>query len=105
MAGIDEKDFTILLAHRPERITEYLDLKVDLVVSGHAHGGQWRLPGLLPNGLFAPDQGFFPQYGSGKFKVDNTLMIVSRGLARESIWIPRIFNRPELLLIDIVTDH
>ena len=92
--------YTILLAHRPEKIETYLSYGFDLVLSGHAHGGQWRLPGLI-NGLYAPHQGFFPKYAGGEYRFDNTIMIVSRGLARESTRVPRIFNRPELVIIDL----
>ena len=93
--------FTILLAHRPERIGEYLRYPFDLVVSGHAHGGLWRLPGLV-NGLYAPHQGLLPQYAGGRYDFDDCVFLVSRGLARESTRIPRLFNRPELVAAEIV---
>ena len=54
----------------------------ELVLAGHAHGGQWRLPGLL-NGLFAPDQGLFPTYAGGRYALGDTTLLVSRGLAEE----------------------
>jgi len=93
--------YTILLAHRPEAIEAYAATgNFDLVVSGHAHGGQVRIP-FLVNGLFSPDQGFFPKYAGGLYEVDGTTLIVSRGLARESTRVPRIFNRPELVLVTI----
>lgn len=95
-----ESDYpAILLAHRPELIGSYLPYGYDLVLSGHAHGGQWRIPKLL-NGLIAPDQGLFPPYAGGRYEFGNTTMIVSRGLARESTWVPRVFNRPELVIVD-----
>ena len=98
---IEPDSLTVLLAHRPELIDQYVDVGVfDLVVSGHAHGGQMRIPGLI-NGLFAPNQGFFPKYAGGLYEVDGTTLIVSRGLARESTRVPRIFNRPELVLVEI----
>ena len=91
----------MLLSHRPERVEDYLAYDFDLVLSGHAHGGQWRLPGLV-NGLLAPDQGFFPAYAGGLYRLDeNTDLVVSRGLARESTRVPRIFNPPELVIIDV----
>lgn len=93
--------YTLLLAHRPEKIGTYLNGSYDLILSGHVHGGQWRIPGLL-NGLFAPDQGFFPEYAGGKYDFGTAYMIVSRGLARESTPIPRIFNRPELVIVDLL---
>ncbi len=91
---------TVLLAHRPERIESYRQAPFDLIVSGHAHGGQWRLPGLV-NGLFAPHQGFFPRYAGGRYDWDGTTFLVSRGLSRENSRVPRIFNRPELLVIQL----
>lgn len=93
--------FTVLLAHRPEEIAVYLKYPFDLVLSGHAHGGQWRIPGIL-NGLFSPGEGWFPRYAGGQYFFENASMIVSRGLARESTKVPRIFNRPELVIIDII---
>lgn len=92
--------YTILLAHRPEWIDTYAEYDFDLVLSGHAHGGQWRLPGII-NGVFAPDQGMFPKYAGGRYISGDMTMIVSRGLARESTPIPRIFNRPELVVVDL----
>lgn len=94
----------VLLSHRPERIEDYRAYPFDLVMSGHAHGGQWRLPFLL-NGVFAPNQGLFPKYAGGWYQFfdrgQTTHLIVSRGLARESTRLPRFFNRPELVFVDI----
>lgn len=96
-----QEGYTILLAHRPEVIEQYAAKgSFDLVVSGHAHGGQFRIP-LLVNGLYAPNQGWFPKYAGGMYEVEGTTLIVSRGLARESTSIPRIFNRPELVMIEL----
>lgn len=94
------ENYAILLSHRPELFEHYVSRGFDLVLCGHAHGGQWRIPGIL-NGLYAPDQGVFPQYAGGQYDSDATTMIVSRGLARESTRLPRIFNRPELVLVEI----
>lgn len=96
----DQSLFTLLLAHRPEEIDRYLKYDYDLILSGHAHGGQWRIPFLL-NGLIAPNQGLFPKYAGGDFYFDNTAFIISRGLAKETTIVPRIFNPPELVIIDI----
>lgn len=96
----EEADYAILLTHRPELFDLYVREGFDLVLAGHAHGGQWRIPGLL-NGLYAPNQGFFPPLAGGKFEKDGTVMIVSRGLARESTRIPRFYNPPELVIIDL----
>lgn len=100
-ADVQQEGFTILLAHRPELIEKYASNgSFDLVVSGHAHGGQVRIP-FLVNGLYAPNQGWFPQYAGGLYEVDGTTLIVSRGLARESTRLPRVFNRPEIVVIDL----
>lgn len=94
-------EFNILLAHRPSFVNIYLDYGFDLILTGHAHGGQWRIPGIL-NGTFAPDEGFFPKYAGGLYHFDGgSDMIVSRGLARESTRVPRIFNRPELIIVEL----
>jgi hypothetical protein len=90
--------FSILLSHRPERVSYYGGSRFDLVVSGHAHGGQIRIPGLV-NGLYAPNQGFLPKYAGGVYDFDSSRMIVSRGLAKS--FIPRIFNPPEIVLISL----
>ena len=97
---LDTEYFTILLSHRPELFELYASHSFDLVLSGHAHGGQWRFP-WTQNGLYAPHQGLFPKYSGGSFTKNGTTMIVSRGLARESTIIPRIYNPPELVIIDI----
>ncbi len=99
-AALDGTHFSILLTHRPERVDDYAASGFDLVLAGHAHGGQWRLPGLV-NGVLAPDQGLFPEYAGGRYVLGNTTLIVSRGLARESTRIPRLFNRPELVVVDV----
>ena len=91
---------TVLLSHRPELFETYVSEGFDLVLCGHAHGGQWRIPGVL-NGLYAPHQGLFPPYAGGMYQKDNTTMIVSRGLARETVPVPRIFNPPELVVITL----
>ncbi|WXR60860.1 metallophosphoesterase [Peptostreptococcaceae bacterium AGR-M142] len=100
--NIIDNAYNILITHRPERIDDYLKYDFDLITSGHAHGGQWRIPYIL-NGLLAPNQGFFPKYAGGLYEFENTDFIVSRGLARESTKIPRIFNRPELVVINLKT--
>lgn len=95
----DTPYYTILLSHRPEKVTEYAASPFDLVLSGHAHGGQVRIPFLM-NGLFAPNQGWFPDYAGGEYTLNaNTTMIVSRGLAKSDL--PRIFNRPEVVVVNI----
>lgn len=97
----DDILFTLLLAHRPEFIDDYKDYDFDLILSGHAHGGQWRFPPFI-NGLYAPGQGLFPKYAGGKYKFDNgRYFIVCRGLSYQQPDFPRIFNNPELVVIDI----
>ena len=76
----------------------YKKHNVDLVFSGHVHGGQFRLP--FVGGVVGPDQGFFPKYDAGEFVEENTTMILSRGLGNSIIPL-RIFNRPELVLVEL----
>ena len=94
----ESEDFTVLLSHRPELFELYVDTGVDLVFSGHAHGGQFRLPFI--GGLVAPNQGFFPKYDAGLFKKENTTMIVSRGLGNSIIPF-RINNSPEIVVAEL----
>jgi predicted MPP superfamily phosphohydrolase len=89
--------YKILLAHRPERIKYYLTFSFDLILSGHTHGGQVRIPGIL-NGLYAPNQGLFPKYAGGIYRHNHSVHIISRGLSINPL-VPRIFNSPELVLI------
>lgn len=97
---LDQKKFNLLIAHRPSQAETYLSYGFDLVTSGHAHGGQWRIPYLL-NGLLAPDEGLFPKLAGGHYTFSNGELIVSRGLALESTRVPRIFNRPEVVFIHL----
>ena len=90
--------FTILLSHRPELFDTYVDQDIDLVLSGHVHGGQFRLPFI--GGLVAPNQGLFPEYDAGIYTEDNTNMLISRGVGN-SILPFRINNRPEVILIEL----
>ena len=98
-SGLEEGTFSVLLSHRPELTEHYRGSGFDLVVSGHAHGGQVRIP-LLLNGLYAPNQGFFPQYAGGLYDLDGTALAVSRGLSISRL--PRVFNPPEAVVIDLV---
>lgn len=100
LEDVDSADFTVLLAHRPELLAKYAQFPLDLVVSGHAHGGQVRIPGVL-NGLYAPNQGWFPKLAGGAYTQDGTTLIVSRGLAVRTR-LPHIFNRPEVVLVRCV---
>lgn len=94
----EENHFKLLLSHRPELFDLYVENGIDLVLSGHAHGGQFRLPFI--GGLFAPDQGFFPDYTTGLYQEKGTNMVVSRGLGNSSIPI-RFNNRAELIFIEL----
>ena len=87
-----KEGFSLLLSHRPERLAQYAKEGFSLVLSGHAHGGQVRLPGI--GGLYAPDQGIFPRYTSGLYRLGPTRMVVSRGVGN-SCGVPRLLNRPE----------
>ena len=91
-----DEGFSILLSHRPELMEVYTDYEMDLVLSGHAHGGQFRLP--LLGGIYAPGQGFFPKYDSGLIESGDTKMIVSRGIGKSVIPV-RFNNRPEVILV------
>ena len=90
--------YTILLSHRPELFDLYAENEIDLVFSGHAHGGQFRLP--FVGGLVAPNQGFFPKFDAGQFTEENTTMIVSRGVGNSIIPI-RFNNRPEIVMLTL----
>lgn len=90
--------FQVLLSHRPELFELYAENNMDLVFTGHAHGGQVRLP--LVGGLAAPDQGLFPRYTSGCYRKEGCAMFVSRGLGN-SIFPLRLFNRPEIVIVTL----
>lgn len=93
-----DADYHILLSHQPEIFDSYASAGFDLVLTGHAHGGQFRIPFL--GGLVAPGQGIFPKYDSGVYASGNTVMVVSRGIGNSIIPV-RLFNRPELVIIDL----
>ena len=122
--------FTVLMSHRPDHVDFYTGRGFDLVVCGHAHGGQAVIPGFakgerlvkdsevtllsshgrdkgtaILNGLYAPDQGFFPKYAGGEYLLadGSTEMIVSRGLCRNVL--PRVFDQPEVVVIDVIPEN
>lgn len=99
-SSIDKKNFNILLAHNNAYYREYLSFGFDLILSGHAHGGQFRLPPVI-NGFYVRGQGFFPKHCGGIYRNGNSVHIVSRGVSRNPRWCPRIFNPTELVVIDI----
>ena len=90
--------YTVLLSHRPELFDLYVETQMDLVFSGHAHGGQFRLP--FVGGIVAPNQGFFPKYDDGRYDEENTTMIVSRGVGNSIVPL-RINNRPEIVVAQL----
>lgn len=99
--GIDRSLFSILLAHRPELHGMYLAEGFDLAISGHAHGGQWRIGAI--NGVWAPGQGLLPKYAGGLYSFEGGgKLLVSRGLALGNTWVPRFGNPPELCILDIL---
>lgn len=98
----NQNSFTILLSHRPELFNIYVESDVDLALSGHAHGGQFRLPFI--GGLVAPNQGLFPKYDAGLFTKENTNMIVSRGVGNGTV-VPRINNRPEVITVELISSE
>lgn len=96
--GEKENKLNMLLNHRPEIFKIYVDMEVDVVFTGHAHGGQIRIPFL--GGILAPSEGFWPKYSEGIHKKNKTTMIVSRGIGR-SVFPFRIFNRPEIVILKL----
>lgn len=95
---LEEEPYKILLSHRPELFPIYCKYGLDLTLSGHAHGGQIRLP--LVGGIFAPGQGIFPKYTTGEYVKKNTHMVVSRGLG-PTIFPTRLFNHPEIVVVTL----
>lgn len=94
-------DYCILLSHRPETFEAYVNKNIDLVLSGHAHGGQFRLP--FVGGIIAPNQGLFPKYDGGAYSENNTTMIVSRGIGNSIIPV-RFNNQPEIVSVELICD-
>ena len=101
-AGAQRTDavYSILAIHVPNGVESYLHYGFDLMLSGHTHGGQIIIPGVL-NGLYAPGQGFFPKYGGGRYDFGAQTMIISRGLSQKPYWLPRIGNPPELTFVTL----
>lgn len=95
---VTEDAFSILLSHRPEYFTLYKHSRANLVFSGHAHGGQFRLPFI--GGLFAPHQGFFPTYDAGVFQADEFALVVSRGIGNSVLQL-RLNNQPEIVIVEL----
>lgn len=110
---LNEKDFTaeevnalfhtdhyrILLSHKPNWVNLYRKIHCDLIVCGHAHGGQWHIP-FWDIPLAAPSQGLFPKYVRGVHETGEARMVVSRGMVRHYHGIPRLFNNPEIVILN-----
>ena len=96
MADRPAEELNVLLAHKPNYAKEYEKSGVDLVLTGHAHGGQWRFPGV--GALYAPGQGLFPKYTAGMYRLGKTVLCVSRGLGNSSFPL-RIENKPEIVTV------
>ena len=94
----DEEMYSVLLSHRPELMEVYAEGGCDLVFSGHSHGGQFRLPVI--GGLYAPGQGFLPEYDGGVYTSGFTSMVVSRGVGN-SLMPVRFNNRPEVVVVEL----
>lgn len=94
----DSNCLSVVLAHEPQYIEDYSNAGADLVLSGHAHGGQFILPFI--GAVVAPDQGLLPEYTEGRYDMNHTTMYVSRGLGNSVIPV-RLFNRPEIVCIDL----
>lgn len=97
----DENKFAILLIHRPEYLEVYSNNNLDLVFTGHAHGGQIRIPFI--GGIVAPGQGFFPKYTKGIHQVNETKTVISRGIGNSRFPF-RVNNRPEIIFVDLKKD-
>ncbi len=95
--------YRILLSHRPHWVRLYSQCNCDMVVTGHAHGGQWRIP-FTKQGLIAPGQGIFPKYTDGIHVINGRKLIISRGLVRHYHGIPRLFNNPEIVIIHLIPE-
>lgn len=98
LSTVPKDMFTMLLAHRPEKFDIYVKNELDLIFTGHAHGGQIRIP--FVGGLVAPGQGFFPVYTAGFYEENGTTMNVNRGLGNSGVPY-RIFNLPEIVVVEL----
>ena len=96
-------DERVLMSHSPAFADFYAQVKCDLVVCGHAHGGQWRLP-FTHQGLYAPQEGILPKYTEGMHELGDVKMCISRGLNRSAYDIPRLYNNPEIVVIDLIRE-
>ena len=98
LQDVQEKEFVLLLSHRPELFDMYCEQEIDVVLTGHVHGGQVRVPYI--GGIIGPGQGILPDYDAGLYEADGTKMILSRGLG-QSVMPFRVNNPPELVVLDL----
>ncbi len=103
LKNIDNNTYNIVMIHRPDHYKQFDRFLIDCMLSGHAHGGQWRIPYLI-NGFFAPGQGLFPKRAGGIYDLKHGKHIVSRGLCIFPHFY-RLFNRPELIFLTIKKDN
>ncbi len=101
MSQTDSDSLCILLSHNPEEIEYYSECGADIAFCGHAHGGQIRLP--FTQGLFAPDQGFLPEYTAGAHKNGNLTEYISRGIGNSGFPL-RVFNFPEIVCVTLKSE-
>ena len=101
-ALLPEDEFSVTLAHRPELMDVYTECGAPLVLSGHAHGGQIRLPGI--GGLIAPGQGLFPKSTEGKYEENGTTLVVSRGIGN-SVLPLRVNDRPQIVVVQLACNY
>ena len=94
----NDNTFKLLLSHRPEFIHTYRNNHIDLALTGHAHGGQFGIP-FTDYGVFVPNQGIFPPYAAGMKKLDDTTVVISRGIGNSGFPF-RLFNRPEIVIVE-----
>lgn len=99
---LDIKKFNILLVHRPEYFEKYLDAGFDLVLTGHAHGGHARLPFI--GAIVAPGQGIFPSFQYGLYTRDKQNMFLTSGASKKKYLVPRFFNKPEVVIINLMEE-
>ena len=98
-SNVNNEDFNILLSHSPFDFEVFAKWGADLTLSGHVHGGLIRLPFI--GGLISPERGLFPKYSEGEYSIDDSKMIVSRGLGGSSGINLRIFNNPEICVVTL----
>ena len=98
LKDIPKERFTLLLSHRPELFELYCEYETDLILAGHVHGGQFRIPWI--GGIIGPGQGLLPDYDAGLYREEDVCMVLSRGLG-QSIVPFRVNNPPELVVITL----